>query len=170
MTNHQNTVIDLDNIDYRFKHDVAAHHGGEAVKRCFACGACSARCPVGEHHPDFDPRGLIRRIILGLKQEVLNNPVLWLCSTCFTCQETCPQGVGFTEVMFALKNMATEEGHFPPAMKAQVSLLKDHGRLYEMGEFENRKRTELGLPELIEAPDHFRVILHDFNLATKEGD
>lgn len=164
------TEFDLNKSDPAFKDELAARRGAEEIKTCYSCGACSARCPVGELHPDFDPRRLIRLVILGLREEVLSSPLLWLCSTCFTCQETCPQGVNFTEVLFALKNMAVEEGCFPPAMALQPELLKDHGRLYEITEFENKKRAELGLPELEERPDHFRTLLMSFELKKKDGE
>ena len=151
--------IDLDRADPEFRHEVARRHGAEQIARCYACGACSIRCPISEIEPDFDPRRLIRLVLLGLREEVLSSPLLWLCSTCFTCQETCPEGVDFTEVMFVLKNMAVEAGHVPPALGMQPDLLRAHGRLYEITDFENEKRSELGLPELTERPEHFRVLL-----------
>lgn len=160
--------IDLDRADPGFKHEVASRPGGEGLKLCYACGACSARCPVEAQLPDFDPRRLIRQVILGLREAVLSSPLPWRCSTCFTCQETCPQGVGFTEVLFVLKNMAAETGHLPPGLASQSDLLREHGRLYEIGEFENRKRTEQGLPELPEKPEHFQIILRHFQAGPKE--
>ena len=60
--------IDLNRADPGFKHELARHNGAEHIKRCYACGACSAVCPVGEINPDFDPRRLIRLIVLGLKK------------------------------------------------------------------------------------------------------
>jgi heterodisulfide reductase subunit C2 len=164
------TEINLDQADPGFKKEVAQRHGAANIKLCYACGACSARCPVTQVHPEFDPRRLIRRVILGLREDVLQSPLLWLCSTCFTCQETCPQGVGFTEVLFALKNMAAEKGCLPPGMNAQTDLLKDHGRLYEIGEFENQKRVESGLPELPERPEDFKTLLDQFHLPPREED
>lgn len=163
------TEIDLDRADPDFKDEVARRPGAEQIKLCYACGACSARCPIGELDPGFDPRRLIRLVVLGLRHEVLKSPLLWLCSTCYTCQETCPEGVDFTEVLFVLKNMAAEAGHFPPTLAAQIDLLKDHGRLYEVGDFENQKREELGLPGIEERPEHFRALLKDFQLEP-EGD
>jgi len=156
--------FDLNRADPDFKHAVAGRPGAENISRCYACGACSARCPVGDLNPEFDPRRLIRLVVLGLKEEVLSSPLLWFCSTCYTCQETCPEGVDFTEVLFALKNMAAEAGFFPPSMSAQVDLLRKHGRLYEVTDFENEKRRDLGLPELTEKPEHFQTILEHFQL------
>ena len=162
--------LDLNSLDPEFKRRVAARPGGQGLMRCYACGACSARCPISELHEDFDPRRMIRLVILGAEKEVLAASHLWFCATCFTCQETCPQGVGFTEVLFALKNMAVEAGCFPPALAAQPELLKTHGRLYEISEFENKKRGELGLPPLPERPGHFQVLLKNFRPRAGEED
>ncbi|MFH1135769.1 MAG: 4Fe-4S dicluster domain-containing protein [Pseudomonadota bacterium] len=164
------TEINLDHADPKFKDEVAALRGAERIKLCYACGVCSARCPVGEINSGFDPRRIIRLIVLGLREEVLAGPWPWICSTCFTCQETCPQGVKFTEVMFAIKNMAARAGHFPPGLSAQPDLLRAKGRLYEISDFENQKRAELDLPPLEEAPAHFEIILRDFHLKSGGGD
>lgn len=161
--------IDLDSIDREFVEAVASRPGGANIKRCYACGACSARCPVGDVFPEFDPRRLIRLAVLGMKEKVLAGSLLWFCATCFTCQETCPQGVNFTEIMFALKNMATEAGCFPPAMSAQIELLETHGRLYEITDFENEKRVELGLPGLSAQPEHYRTMLEGLKSRLKSA-
>ncbi|MEW6266280.1 MAG: 4Fe-4S dicluster domain-containing protein [Thermodesulfobacteriota bacterium] len=152
-------VIDLEEADPSFQDEVARRRGAERIKLCYACGACGARCPVQDQNPDFDPRRLIRMVVLGLWQELLTGPLIWLCAACYTCQETCPEKVGFTEAVFALKNMAVEAGHFPPTMAAQPELLRRHGRLYEITDFENQKRTELDLPRIEEKPEHFQVLL-----------
>jgi len=83
-----------------------------------------------------------------MKKEVLSSPVIWLCSTCYTCYERCPQDVKLIEVMNVLKNMATEEGYAPPALKMQPGLLSKFGRLYEIDEFDNKKREKFSLPKI----------------------
>ena len=59
-------------LDAQFKYDVAALTGGENIKRCFACGACSGGCLISEIDPQYDPRKLIRMVLLGMKEEVLS--------------------------------------------------------------------------------------------------
>jgi heterodisulfide reductase subunit C2 len=87
-------------------------------------------------------------ILLGMEEDLLKEEFLWHCSTCYTCQESCPQQVDFTEVVFALRNMAVRKGLAPPGMGAARNLLIQQGRMYEVGEFENEKRKEMGLPEI----------------------
>ncbi len=86
--------------------------------------------------------------LLGMKERVLESDFIWLCSTCYICTERCPQGVRFTEVINAIKNIAVKEGHTHPAFIAQMGLLKENGRLYPIDDFDNRKRETLGLPKL----------------------
>ncbi len=100
-----------DVIDPNFKYDVAAHPGGEQIKFCFSCGTCTAGCPVTEVDPRYSPRKIIRRVLLGQRQRVLSDELLWYCETCYACSAYCPQNVKFGDVMRALREMAVEEGY-----------------------------------------------------------
>ncbi len=151
-------ILDLDDADFGFAGEVA-EAGGDGVSRCYACGACSAFCPILPKAEGYDPRRLIRLILLGQREEVLSQPLIWYCSTCYSCHEVCPQEVSFTEIGYTLKNLAVREGRFPAGLPAQVGLLSEHGRLYEIGEFENEKRAKQGLPPLKEDPGDFKTLL-----------
>jgi heterodisulfide reductase subunit C len=110
-------------LDPKFKHDVASHPGGENIKLCFACGTCTAGCPVSEVDSEFDPRRIIRQVLLGQRREVLSSPVIWRCVQCFSCTAKCPQNVRFREVMRALREMAVAEGFADTALLAEVDAL-----------------------------------------------
>ena len=86
--------------------------------------------------------------LYGLKREVLESDFGWLCSSCYACQERCPQGVSSTEILTLLKNMAVEQGHAPAGVKAQLVLVKGEGRIYPIDDFDNKKRNKAGLPIL----------------------
>jgi len=105
--------IILSKMDSNFKNEIASQPGAEHFKRCFTCGTCTASCPVSEVHPDYDPRKIIRMVILGMKDEVLSSDVLWMCSRCYTCYALCPQGVKFTDVLSILRDKAIKEGYVP---------------------------------------------------------
>lgn len=132
----------------RFKHEIAAEPGGENIKLCFACGICTAGCPIREIDETYNPRKIIRMIILGMKDRVLRSDFIWYCSTCYACTDRCPQGVKFTDVMTAVKNVAVKAGYIHPAFKQQIAILGKFGRLYDIDEFDNKKRAALGLPEV----------------------
>jgi heterodisulfide reductase subunit C2 len=151
--------INLNDLDPSFKHRVAEQPGGQGIKACFACKACTAACPITAVDPRYDPRKIIRMALLGMKEEILHSDFIWLCSSCYGCQEVCPQNVSFTEVMFAIKNLAAAEACVPPGLTGQRLLLKAHGRLYEISDFENEKREKIGLPRIKEHPEDYDALL-----------
>jgi heterodisulfide reductase subunit C len=112
--------IPASRLDPEFKSKVAARLGGAAVKACYACGACTGGCPVSEVDPEFDPRKMIRMVLLGLKEELLKSPLIWYCQLCNTCSFVCPQDVRFSEAMGVLRDMAVEEGYASPELSERM--------------------------------------------------
>ena len=117
--------IESKNLDSRFKYDVAAHPGGENIKLCFACGTCTAGCPVSAVDPEYNPRKIIREVLLGMRREVLSSPVIWRCVQCYSCSAKCPQNVNFRDVMRALREMAAKEGYVESGLLQQVEQLDE---------------------------------------------
>jgi heterodisulfide reductase subunit C len=104
-------VIRSSELDPKFKYEVASQPGGEKLKVCYACGVCTAGCPVSEVSSDFDPRKIIRMVLMGMKERVLSSDFIWYCTQCFTCSGHCPQNVKFTDIMRVLRDMAVKEGY-----------------------------------------------------------
>ena len=111
----------INELDLGFKYDVSHEPGGGNIKQCFACGLCTASCPVSDIDPDYNPRRIIRMVLLGMREKVLSGDFIWLCLQCYTCQAHCPQNVNFSNVMKALRCMAVREGYvhalFPGKVK-----------------------------------------------------
>jgi heterodisulfide reductase subunit C len=105
--------IKLQDLDTKFKHDIAARPGAENFKRCFSCGTCTAACPVSEVYEAYDPRKIIRMALLGMREAVLSSDTIWMCARCYVCYSHCPQNVKFADVMGVLREMAVEEGVAP---------------------------------------------------------
>ncbi len=141
-------AINMSKVDPNFKFEVAEIPGGENITRCFSCGTCTLGCPVREVDERYNPRRIIHMVLLGLKEEVLKSDFIWLCTSCYTCSERCPQDVLITDLMTALKNMAVKEGYIHPSYVEQIKALSSFDGLYEIGDFDNRKREKAGLPPI----------------------
>jgi heterodisulfide reductase subunit C len=139
-------MIDSRKLDPNFKYEVTKEIGGENIKHCFSCGTCTVGCPVRVLDEKYNPRKIIRMVLLGMRERVLKSDFIWLCSQCYTCYDRCPQDVKLTDIMTALKNIAVREGYIHPAFREQAKLLGENGRLYEVEDFDNKKRNKLGLP------------------------
>ena len=93
----QKPVVRLAELDADFKDQVRAMPGGEHLLRCYACGTCTAGCPVREIDERYNPRKIIRMVLLGMKKRVLESDFIWMCSTCYSCEERCPQSLPIGE-------------------------------------------------------------------------
>lgn len=128
--------IVLNELDTKFKYDVADEPGGENIKLCFACGLCTASCPVSDINSEYNPRKIIRMVLLGMRKEVLSSGFIWLCTQCYTCQAHCPQNVNFSDVMKILRSMALREGYVHPSFIKQIK---------EIDAFSQRLRYQMAI-------------------------
>ena len=126
-------------LDFKFSEEIANIPGGENIRKCYACGGCTIGCPVFEIDERYNPRKIIRMVLLGMRNEVLNSDVIWLCANCYTCFERCPQNVQFTTISHAIKNIAIKEAKKGKVKKTPVyyfivvflKSLMQHGRPLE---------------------------------------
>ena len=88
---------------------------------------------------------------IGLRRdiadEVLSSDEIWLCLTCFQCQERCPQKVRVTDIFFDCKNLAAEAGKIPESIVGLAKELLNNGQLYTVTA--DWEREDMGLePEV----------------------
>lgn len=148
-----------ESLDSELPRMVANHPGGEKIFNCFSCGTCVASCTVSDCDTSFDPRKIIRMILLGMKEQLFKSNFMWLCTGCHICTDRCPQGVKISEIMTIIKNMAVAEGIIHPAYQAQADELAKFGRLYETAPF-NKKRGRASLPPVEDNPEPVRRIFN----------
>ncbi len=107
-------------FDRGFMREVMAEPGGEHLLDCWSCGTCAATCLVRRFDPEFNPRLILRKAGLGLRQAVLSSKEIWLCSACDACYPRCPKEIHISEVMQAIRAIAIREGYQPPGPFATV--------------------------------------------------
>ncbi len=159
MSESNQRVVKASEINPKFKYEVSKMHGGEKLMRCFQCGTCTSDCPVARFSDTYRPRQIIRMAQLGLRERVLNSDTLWLCASCFTCSDRCPQGVEVASVIRVLRNLAAEEGHVPQVFREQYSSILESGYAYKIPELRIKKRETLGLPPLPKGGESLNKIL-----------
>jgi len=121
---------------------------GESIALCYQCGTCASSCPVAKITPRFNPREVIKLSLLGERDEVISGEAIWLCCSCFNCDERCPQQVAIPLAMYAMRNIAINEGYIPNIYSEFRSALLDDGRIVKVSKFMEKKRPTLGLPPL----------------------
>jgi len=115
MEDEKKAVV-VSDLKSSFREEIASQPGGENIKRCFTCGTCVAGCPITEVDEDFNCRRIVRQILLGMRDEVLSSPAIWLCLECYRCYARCPQKVNFTDIMRILRYLSIK-GNYVPAGK-----------------------------------------------------
>jgi heterodisulfide reductase subunit C/coenzyme F420-reducing hydrogenase delta subunit len=113
-------MLQYTKLDPTFKEQVMAEPGGENLLRCLACGTCMAACLIRRVEPEYNPRRILRMAAMGLRDDVLSSPLIWLCSSCDVCYKRCPQDIHISEVMTAIRNIAIREGYERPGPVAEV--------------------------------------------------
>ena len=114
------TIVVDSGLDTQFRDEIASRPGGANIRKCFACGTCTAGCPAFQADHEYNPRRIIRMILLGMREEVLSSPAIWLCHQCYACSANCPQDVDFSHIMMAVRDIAVSEGHHPRGRLEEV--------------------------------------------------
>lgn len=131
-----------------FSKEITHRLGGETITFCYQCGTCASSCPVAKITEKFNPREVIRLALLGERKEVLSGGAIWLCSSCYNCQERCPQKVEIADVIYALRNIAIREGNIPNIYSEFANGLINEGRIVPISKFVEKKRADFGLPPI----------------------
>jgi heterodisulfide reductase subunit C len=121
--------------------------GIETVKHCFQCGTCSGSCPSGRRTP-YKVRQIVRKCLLGLKEEVITDDALWMCTTCYTCQERCLRSVKIVEIIKKARNIAAHAGYMAKPHKMTGVFVMNTGHAVPINDAAKALRVKIGLPEL----------------------
>lgn len=111
----QKNVVRLDQLDMGFA-EALDKASGKKINLCIQCGTCSASCPPGRK-TGFRTRLLIRRAMLGFRDQVLSEPHVWDCTTCSTCAQRCPRDVNPMEILIGVRSLLVEQGRVPTTLK-----------------------------------------------------
>ena len=160
-------IIKAEELNPKFKYEISKIHGAEKLMLCFQCGTCTADCPVSRFSDFYRPRRIARMVQLGLKDRILSDKHLWICTTCYTCIDHCPQDVEVANVIRVLRNLSVKHTNSMPLVyKELAGNLMKSGFVYLIPESRIRRREQAGLPPLPKTkPDEIAKVFQLTGLA-----
>jgi ferredoxin len=81
---------------------------GGHLNLCLTCGACASGCPATGLE-GMDPRKFLRMIALGLEEEAIMNPWVWMCTMCQRCIYVCPMEVDIPQIVYQARGFWPRE-------------------------------------------------------------
>ena len=129
--------------DPTFTSEVEKISGTEA-HICYQCGTCTGSCPSAPRSA-YRIRNFMRRVNLGMRDVCLNDPDLWLCTTCYTCSDRCPRNLVPTDVIMAMRNLAAQQGIIPKNALGTVNFIYQTGHGVPNSDANRAARVKLGL-------------------------
>jgi heterodisulfide reductase subunit C len=116
---------------------------------CYQCGTCVSSCAAGLVKPEKNIRKLIQNLINAADESELGkNDLLWLCTSCYQCEDRCPEGIPLTTLLIRLRNMAVERGLIPASVQKEIETLAASSFTYPPAKSMIQRRKRLGLPAL----------------------
>ncbi|MGF7117986.1 CoB--CoM heterodisulfide reductase subunit C [Methanobacterium oryzae] len=146
MLNKEENLVRGEEVDNTFKQDII-DAGADTVALCYQCGTCTGSCPSGKRTP-YRIRSIIRKSLMGLRNEVLTDDTIWECVTCYACQERCPRGVAIVDVVKIIRNMQSKAGRMAQAHKMTGSFVLKTGHGVPINDATMALRKRVGLNEL----------------------
>lgn len=146
-------------VDEDFKQSII-DAGAETVAVCFQCGTCTGACPSGRRTP-YRIRGVVRRAVMGLKEDVISDDTIWMCTTCYECQERCPRGIKIVDIVKIIRNQAAQAGFMAPAHKMTGSFVIKTGHGVPINDATKALRKSVGLDELPPTTHQFPEALEE---------
>ncbi len=158
-------ILKPEDIDKEFTQQIK-DAGAESLEYCFQCGTCTGSCPSGRRTP-YRVRQIVRKSLVGLKEEVISSDELWMCTTCYACQERCPREIKIVDVIKLARNEAAKAGYMGQAHKAVGSFVIKTGHGVPINEATMELRKQVGLGELPPTTHQFPGALEEIQKITK---
>jgi heterodisulfide reductase subunit C/nitrate reductase gamma subunit len=103
-------LVDTGGFKKTLKHSAQAG----SFTECYSCRECTNACPLvhmsewPNQQLDLLPHQVMYCLKLGLMEEAMGSRMVWNCLTCYECQQTCPNLVQVTDVMYELRYLAAQ--------------------------------------------------------------
>ncbi len=79
---------------------------------CYQCGRCRSACPQGLDLAG-GPRAVVRLILAGEVEALLDCEDVWRCTECGACTQACPMGVDVAGMLAEVRHLQRDAGRGP---------------------------------------------------------
>ena len=114
------SLLDQKRPDITFKHSetfaktnyLTLYNQSESFSTCIQCQTCTSVCPIvtstvkTDESLNYTPQRVMNLLRLGLIDLAIRSDLVWDCTTCYLCQEHCPQHVRVTDILYELKQLS----------------------------------------------------------------
>jgi heterodisulfide reductase subunit C len=114
------TTINYSKATSEIKDKVPLRKYKVELDACLACGTCSAGCPIAGMS-GFDPRKMVRMVLMGKTQEIIDSNLPWLCTMCGKCEYACPMGINIAGLTRTLRG-AVDRDKVPKSIQSGIDL------------------------------------------------
>lgn len=119
------------------------------IERCYQCGQCTSVCPMGEQEQAYKIRKFLQMEKRGLaNEESMMLPFIFYCTTCYRCQDNCPQGVNIVDGVLEIRANAVHKGLMLEPHRKVAKMLYEHGHAVPVTSAVMKNRVLLGLYEV----------------------
>ena len=112
------------------------------IQTCMQCGTCTGGCPSGTY------TGLnTRRIVQSARRDkdILHDDDMWMCTTCYTCQERCPRSIKTVDALLTLRTEAVRRGFMLPKHRTVARAVISQGHAVPINDIGMVYREQLDM-------------------------
>ena len=151
------TIITED-INNSFTNKIISEESCKKLFLCINCNGCSTGCPMTNIAYNFNIKKYIRMASLGFERNILDDKYLWYCTTCYKCQERCPEEIHNVDILLKLRTMAVSN--------VASNVIKT-GHAVPLNDSNKNKRKQLGLSEIPPTVHKFKNELYNIQKLIK---
>jgi Fe-S oxidoreductase len=105
---------------------------------CTECGRCQAVCPAHAAGQPLSPKKLVMALRDGMITEsnlplaggLIDEEVVWSCTTCRACMEVCPLHIEHVPKIVQMRRALVEEGKIEPMLQTALGSFQSQGNSF----------------------------------------
>jgi Fe-S oxidoreductase len=103
-----NEILDIQSLRTELKGIIEKALPEHRMDYCLTCGMCVSGCPAAGLE-GLDPKKLIRMILFGQDEEILNTNWIYCCTLCARCKYACPMGIDVGRIVYELRKLRPKD-------------------------------------------------------------